>query len=74
MVHPGGSRRRERTTLWQDSGFMQDSFFGVEGRGSDGMPSTFGNLRPGLSMREVPDAPDDVGGVVVDTPVAPVRH
>lgn len=47
---------------------MQDSFFGVEGRGSDGMPSTFGNLRPGLSMREVPDAPDDVGGVVVDTP------
>ena len=57
-----------------DSGFMQDSFFGVEGRGPEGMPSTFGNLRPGMTVREVPDAPDDVGGVVVDTPVAPVRH
>jgi hypothetical protein len=74
LAQPRVSRRRERTTLWQDSGFMQDSFFGVEGRNDAGMPSTFGNLRPGMSMREVPDAPDDVGGVVVDTPVAPVRH
>ena len=54
---------------------MQDSFFGVEGRGNElGTPSTFGNLRPGMTVREAPDAPDDVGGVVVDTPVAPVRH
>lgn len=67
------SGRRERTTLWQDSGFMQDSFFGVDAR-NDFSTSTFGNLRPGLSVREVPDAPDDVGGVVIDTPVAPVRH
>jgi hypothetical protein len=67
------SGRRERTTLWQDSGFMQDSFFGVDAR-TDFSTSTFGNLRPGLSVREVPDAPDDVGGVVIDTPVAPVRH
>jgi hypothetical protein len=68
------SRRRERTTLWQDSGFMQDSFFGVDGRGDMGGPSTFGNLRSGLAMREVPGAPDDVGGVVVDSPAAPLRH
>jgi hypothetical protein len=68
------SRRGARTTLWQDSGFMQDSFFGVDARVDFSSPSTFGNLRPGLSVREVPDAPDDVGGVVVDTPVAPVRH
>jgi hypothetical protein len=68
------SRRGARTTLWQDSGFMQDSFFGVDARVDFSSPSTFGNLRPGLSGREVPDAPDDVGGVVVDTPVAPVRH
>jgi hypothetical protein len=67
------SGRRERTTLWQDSGFMQDSFFGVEAR-NDFSTSTFGNLRPESSVREVPDAPDDVGGVVIDTPVAPVRH
>jgi hypothetical protein len=68
------SRRGARTTLWQDSGFMQDSFFGVDARADFSSPSTFGNLRPGLSVREVPEAPDDVGGVVVDTPVAPVRH
>jgi Protein of unknown function (DUF2726) len=67
------SGRRERTTLWQDSGFMQDSFFGVDAR-NDFSASTFGSLRPDLSVREVPDAPDDVGGVVIDTPVAPVRH
>jgi hypothetical protein len=69
------SRRRERTTLWQDSGFMQDSFFGVDGRGGDiGAPSGFGSLRSGLSVREVPGAPDDVGGVVIDTPASPLRH
>ena len=71
----GASRRRDRTTLWQDSGFMQDSFFGVEGRGNDfGTPSSFGNLRSGASVREIPNAPDDVGGVVVETPVTPLRH
>ena len=73
-VSSGVARRRVRTTLWQDSGFMQDSFFGVEGRAQDGMASSFGNLRSGMVMREVPDVPDDVGGVVVDTPSAPVRH
>ena len=41
------SRRRERTTLWQDSGFFQDSFFGTESRGTDsmGLHSDFGPLR-----------------------------
>ncbi len=69
------SRRRERTTLWQDSGFMQDSFFGVDGRGGDlGAPSGFGSLRGGVSVREMPGAPEDAGGVVVDTPVSPLRH
>jgi len=73
MTSTSKSGRRERTTLWQDSGFMQDSFFGVDAR-NEFSTSTFGNLRPELSVREVPDAPDDVGGVVIDTPVAPVRH
>lgn len=69
----GGSRRRgDRTTLWQDSGFMQDSFFGVDGRGD--MAGSFGSLRSGMSVHEVPHAPDDIGGVVVDTPPAPLRH
>lgn len=68
------SRRRARTTLWQDSGFMQDSFFGVDARADFNSPSAFGGLRPGLPARNAPGAPDDIGGVVVDTPVAPVRH
>ena len=60
------SRRRERTTLWRDSGFFQDSFFGSDARGDVG--SEFGGLRsrPG-------DVPGDIGGVVVDGP-PPVRH
>ena len=67
------SRRRERTTLWQDSGFFQDSFFGADTR--SGEPSSeFGGLRSrhgGLT----PPAGDlgDIGGVVVDGP-PPVRH
>jgi len=63
------SRRRERSTLWQDSGFLQDSFFGVDGRGDITTTSTFGALRAGPGLDEVG------GGVVVDPPKAPpVRH
>lgn len=67
------SRRRERTTLWQDSGFMQDSFFGVDGRGGDlGTSSSFGSLR-GMSMRDMSDGPDDPGGALPDR-LSPLRH
>jgi hypothetical protein len=52
------SRRRERSALWQDSGFFQDSFFGAESRSDSGAPSEFGTLsgilRSGVSVREVP--------------------
>jgi len=54
------SRRRERSVLWQDSGFFQDSFFGAESRSNAGMDSSFGTLgsiggilRGGVSMRDV---------------------
>jgi hypothetical protein len=88
----GGSspRGRDRTTLWQDSGFLQDSFFGTDNRmESSGVPSAFGGLHPppgngratprgrdGHDFREEPRAGfDDVGGVVVDTPPpTPLRH
>jgi len=59
------SRRRERSALWQDSGFFQDSFFGAESRSDSGAASEFGSigsiLRGGVSMREVgvPQAGDD---------------
>lgn len=63
------NRRRERTTLWQDSGFFQDSFFGADSRPGD-LSSEFGALRsrPG----DLPPAAD-LGGVVVDGP-PPTRH
>lgn len=68
------SRRRERTTLWQDSGFMQDSFFGVDGRGGDlGTPSSFGSLR-GMSAREISDTPPENGSGGADKPLSPLRH
>jgi hypothetical protein len=60
------ARRRERSALWQDSGFFQDSFFGAESRSGSGAASEFGSigsiLRGGVSMREVgvPQAGDDL--------------
>lgn len=63
------SRRRERSALWQDSSFFQDSFFGAESRSDSGPASEFGTigsiLRTGITMRDVStpppgdDAPDD---------------
>jgi hypothetical protein len=72
---PGGShaRRRERATLWQDSGFMQDSFFGPESR-SDFASSSFDAMRSGMGLRDLSQGPDDVGGVVVETPSSRLRH
>jgi hypothetical protein len=57
------ARRRERTTLWQDSGFLQDSFFGLDGRADStassgfsgfGPLSGFGTPRSGVTVRELP--------------------
>ena len=68
--------RRERKTLWQDSGFMQDSFFGMDGRGgpTSSNNSGFSHSRADYSMRDAPPRPDEIGGVVIDTPVSPLRH
>jgi hypothetical protein len=58
------SRRRERTTLWRDSGFFQDSFFAPESRREVG-----GDNPPG--GRYDPLAGDDP----LDEPnPGPVRH
>lgn len=60
------SRRRERSALWQDSGFFQDSFFGAESRSDSGPASELGTigsiLRSGVAMRDAGAAPagDDV--------------
>jgi hypothetical protein len=54
------NKRRERSALWQDSGFFQDSFFGAESRSDSGQASEFGTigsiLRGGIAARE-PGAP-----------------
>lgn len=71
------SRRRERTTLWADSGFLQDSFFGTDLRVEGGTVSGFGGLRTagGVSVREVLMRPEELSaaGVVIDSS-SPVRH
>lgn len=67
-------KRRERATLWQDSGFLQDSFFGADATSDLGINSSFGSPRSGVLARELPGVPDDAGGVLVDTPASSVRH
>ena len=61
LAHTVAARRRERSTLWQDSGFFQDSFFGADVRHS----SEWGALRGA--------DPEPPAGVVVDNPPS-VRH
>lgn len=65
---PGGGRRTG-TTLWQDSGFLQDSFFGDGSRDLATPTSGFGRLRGDLAS-----IPDNLGGVVVDSVRGPLRH
>jgi Protein of unknown function (DUF2726) len=77
------SRRAERTALWQDSTFFQDSFFAPDNR-LDGLNSEFGSLgasnsrgaAPSEEHRHSEHAAEDIGGVVVDTPrpSTPTRH
>jgi Protein of unknown function (DUF2726) len=61
------SRRRQLGALWQDSGFMQESFYVTDSQA--GPSSGFDRLASGRAA-----LPDDVGGVVIDTPVSPLRH
>ena len=69
------SRRRERTALWADSGFLQDSFFGTDGRLDPGTTSGFGGLHsPGVTVREVPGQLDDSGRIVIDGGPVRLRH
>jgi len=70
------TRRAQRTALWQDSAFFQDSFFAPDNR-LDGLNSEFGSLGGGSvraassfgSERRPAEQPaEEVGGVVDDTP------
>jgi hypothetical protein len=70
------SKRRERSTMWADSSFAQDSFFGADGRVDGAVVSGFGTLQSGVMVRELP-----MGGEVVPAaaeatapPGTAVRH
>jgi hypothetical protein len=72
------NRRRERTTLWADSGYLQDSFFGTDRSMEAGVVSGFGGLSSatgGVVVREMNLRPDELLGGTVEDPVrTPVRH
>ncbi|MDP3222998.1 MAG: DUF2726 domain-containing protein, partial [Rubrivivax sp.] len=68
------SKRRERTTLWADSGYLQDSFFGTDGQTEGAIVSGFGSLRGGVSVREVPMTADEAVSVKLELPADAVRH
>jgi Protein of unknown function (DUF2726) len=69
LSHTVAERRRERTALWQDSGFFQDSFFASDPR-LESRLSEFGTLGNASSRGGAPSTlpPEDGGGMVVDTP------
>jgi hypothetical protein len=77
LANTVASRRRERSALWQDSGFMQDSFFVADPdsrRAGLGAHSGFDRLDALRTSSRMAPLPDDVGGIVIDTPVSPLRH
>jgi hypothetical protein len=73
LSHAVASRRRERNTLWQDSSFFHDSFFGADTR-TDHAGSEFGALRPMAPARDA-DNPGDSAPRPFEPPAPPpVRH
>lgn len=70
----GPGRKRSGATLWQDSGFLHDSFFGDLQPEPGTQTSDFGTLRGGPDTPNFAPLPDDLGGVVVDAEPAPIRH
>ena len=77
---PSTDKRGPRTPLWADSGFLQDSFFGPDGRVDVGGPSAFGALQSavmspsGLTVRELSRRPDDGAGPNGAEPRPGLRH
>ncbi len=64
------NRRAERTALWQDSGFFQDSFFSPDSR-AESTSTEFGGLPGTTDLRRREPGPrrgDDIAGIVVDSP------
>lgn len=73
------SRRRERTTLWQDSGFFNDSFFAADSRREAGNSESgaLDTVPPGVDSL-LPAAEPTVGAArtpgATRAPTTPTRH
>ncbi len=71
LAHTLASRRKERTLLWADSGYLQDSFFGTDGNAEGGVISGFGGLR---SASGGDSRPGELPRLIVDPAASPLRH
>ncbi len=76
LANTVASRRRERTALWQDSGFFQDSFFAPEAQ-RDAPLSEYNSLGPGrdIGALDGPDTTPPPGlGFPTNPRPTPTRH
>jgi hypothetical protein len=67
------ARRRERSTLWQDAGTLLTAREQPARRVAD-WSNGFDEQHDGLPANDQHNPPDDIGGIVIDTPVSPLRH
>jgi hypothetical protein len=82
LSHTVAARRAERTALWQDSTFFQDSFFAPDNRMDSFTPSEFGALTGGPDANGAhphhrqadDDAADDSRGSLMGAPRSQTRH
>jgi hypothetical protein len=67
------ARRRERSTLWQEAGTLVT--VGLQPlRPGAAVSNGFDEQQEGLPANDLRIPPDDIGGIVIDTPVSPLRH
>jgi hypothetical protein len=66
------ARRRERDTLWQEAITPRPTSNGAPQRGPQTGIVT--GRRDGPAVNDIRNPPDDAGGIVIDTPVSPLRH
>ena len=77
---PSTDKLRPRATLWAESGFMQDSFFGPDGRADVGAPSAFGALQSavmspgGVTVRDLSGRLGEGADPASDEPRSRLRH
>jgi hypothetical protein len=66
------ARRRERDTLWQEAITPRPNSNVAPQLGPQ--TGTVNGRRDGAAANDIRNPPDDAGGIVIDTPVSPLRH